>query len=174
MNGRPWTRQARLGPFKEAEQVRLECQSSGGKPAPRIEWFNVSVRPESAEAEQPSLASLAQRLQVEPMRAHWQQKKPLSASDGSLLPLTSSSTSVSLSRFDLNSNFVCLVLPASPAGAPNTDQLLRSPSRLANLLALLKQQGEQEGAHASSAASLMSSWLRLPVLGEWLVRALPA
>lgn len=173
MNGRPWTGQLwptqlqrdRSGSFKEGDQVRLECLSSGGKPAPRIEWLNVSVRPESVSPMVPT--NLAQRLQVEPMRTHWQLKKPLLGADGSLLPVTSSSVSVSLSRFDLNSNFVCLLLAGGPAGSIANEQLMRSPTRLAGLLASLKLQQEQASEHTSSPVALMSRWLKLPVSGEY-------
>lgn len=141
--------------------MRLECQSSQGRPAPRIEWLNVSVRPEALDS-----AGAEERLQVEPMRAHWQQRKPLVGPDGALVPLTSSSASVSLSRFDLATSFVCLVLPSLGAqSGSGHDQLMRSPARLAALLAKLKEEPSQ--------AAAMSRWLRLPLAGEYsLARSL--
>ena len=41
-DGRDISGSAIIGPFNEGHELRLICQSSGGKPIPRVTWFNGS------------------------------------------------------------------------------------------------------------------------------------
>lgn len=146
--------------FREGAQVRLECQSSGGRPAPRIEWLNLSDTSE----------------QVHLMRDFWPQKRTSFLQQDSNVPVTSSSLTVSLSRFDLHNQFVCLVLPQqfrgqqqqqqqlAPAAHYSLEQLVKNPAHLARMLKAgslangQQQQQQQQG--------LMFKRIKLDVQGE--------
>lgn len=173
--------------------MKLECQSSGGKPAPRIEWLNISspVNIQSfSGADNGADLSLQQPAHVQLMRTFWPQKKATFSDQHQHhhqlsqvhqhqhQPITSSSVTISLSRFDLQSHFMCLVLPAtSTPTAPHQQQPfsidpLLSPSSnghfgnqdqhlAAYLSSLLVNQ-----ARANGATSPMLKWIKLDVQGE--------
>lgn len=130
--------------------MRLECQSAGGRPAPRIEWLNVS---------RPALGPPTVQL----MRLHWPQKKTSILEPNQQTPVSSSALSISLSRHDLHSHFACLVLasqlprPGQPGPQPPVEQLLRSPAYLGSLL-------NQRPAGSGEAAPMLK-WIKLEVQG---------
>ena len=35
---------SRIGPFNEGQELRLLCESGGGKPIPRVTWYNGSEK----------------------------------------------------------------------------------------------------------------------------------
>ena len=145
--------------FKEGAQVRLECQSSGGKPAPRLEWLNIS---ESGE-------------QVHLMRDFWPQKRTSFLQQDSGSPVTSSSLAILLSRFDLHSQFVCLVLPQQsrgqqqqqPAAAvaqySQLEQLVKNPAHLARMLKTSPANSQLQQQNLG----LMFKRIKLDVQGEF-------
>lgn len=100
--------------------MRLECQSSGGKPAPRIEWLNLTRVQEA-----PLNNSRADRHELQLMRLHWptkrasfQQPAANGSAGGEQVPVTSSSVTVTVGRADARARFVCLLLPAGTAQPP--------------------------------------------------------
>lgn len=174
--------------FKEGSQVKLECQSSGGRPSPRIEWFNVSggaipsshstldtsEPPRSTGPLGPSDVQLMRSQKKSTMAGNSNLRSPNdSQSISSTTSLTSSSSLVvSLSRYDLDSQFVCLVIPQTTIHwdsqqASNEAALMasRSPSYWASLL-------NQASSNPSSSQSAedqtkpMSKWIRFNVQGE--------
>lgn len=138
--------------------MRLECQSSGGKPAPRIEWLNIS---ESGE-------------QVHLMRDFWPQKRTSFLQQDSGSPVTSSSLAILLSRFDLHSQFVCLVMPqqsrgqqqqqqpAAVAQHSQLEQLVKNPAHLARMLKTSPANSQLQ----QQTLGLMFKRIKLDVQGE--------
>lgn len=193
----------RMLTFKEGAQVKLDCQSSGGKPAPRIEWLNIS----SPVALQSIFDALdnnragdridslpIQFTEVQLMRSYWPQKKTtfsladqLTTPIGSHIPqnhqqpITSSSLTISLSRFDLHSHFVCLVLPATAILNDFTsgqtlnnhlsqEQLIKNPAYLSTLFANQMRASSSSNIHQQNLASTpavapMLKWIKLDVQG---------
>lgn len=149
--------------------MRLECQSSGGKPAPRIEWLNVSSAPDGS----------ARPEQLQWMRSTWPIKRlHLAPASPDQAPLTSSSVTITLSRADQRSRFVCLVLPStgsggaaaqSQAAAAAADQLApewRRPEQWARLLDQLPMLASARAAGAQTGhAQPMFKWIKLNVFG---------
>ena len=35
---------SRIGPYNEGQELRLLCESGGGKPIPRVTWYNCSEK----------------------------------------------------------------------------------------------------------------------------------
>ena len=35
---------SRIGPYNEGQELRLLCESGGGKPIPRVTWYNGSEK----------------------------------------------------------------------------------------------------------------------------------
>lgn len=134
--------------------MKLECQSSGGKPAPRIEWLNVSETDE----------------RVHLMRDFWPQKRTSFFQQDNGSPVTSSSLTVSLSRFDLRGQFVCLVLPQQlrdqqqlASGAHySLEQLVKNPVHLLRMLNGSPANGQQQ----LHSLGLMFKRIKLDVQGE--------
>lgn len=138
--------------------MRLECQSSGGRPAPRIEWLNLSSPLMTAGA--------GARAEVQLMRNHWPLKRTSSADP--LQPTASTAMTISLSRADLQSRFLCLVLPQTTSG-----QLSSAPAELPAIvrdgpqLALqLEQVPMLAGSWLAGSGAPMLKWIKLDVLGE--------
>ena len=239
--------------FKEGAQVRLECRSSGGKPAPRIEWLNLTSggAPKSLSNEHQHQQQLAnERLndndqsmmmmmmttmagannnnkpesepepepepELQLMRSFWpikratyftssfwpngaaldtqaagpagsqnfsqhqrqQQQQLASAHSSNQVPVTSSSITITVSRYDLRSRFICLVLPQQQTimNSPQPQQQqptttlgglelplhIRRPSQLAALL-----DNTPMLTTTSLAAGPMLKWVKLNVLGEF-------
>lgn len=155
VNGRPVIQQAQLEQltFKEGSQVRLECQSSGGRPAPKIEWLNVSLQQQQQQhdnllnlpdARELFKANSSASNRVSLLRSWWPHKKATyfvdSPESSTSLPVTSSSVTISLSRYDLQSQFVCLVVPqqhssSSSSSSSNLEQSqFNSRSQLGQLV----------------------------------------
>lgn len=149
--------------------MRLECQSGGGKPAPRIEWLNLTTLGASSE------------LQL--MRMHWPVLRRLTTSaagaDNSIsmgasstVPVTSSALTVTLSRFDLKSRFICLVLPhqtTTTTSNPNQYELLlppnlRQPKQLNDLLDQIPMLANSRSSN--EIGFQMLKWIKFDVLGE--------
>lgn len=206
-NGNAYTNNNnRMLTFKEGAQVKLECQSSGGKPAPRIEWLNISspllafqnfnsLLDDDNRAKSVGGADFApnahQFTQVQLMRSYWPQKKATFSMGDQLSltgthisqnyqqPITSSSVTISLSRFDLHSHFVCLVLPATTISNDLTgsqasnnhlsqEQLIKSPAYLSTLLANQMRTSSSSNSHNSlttPAAAPMLKWIKLDIQG---------
>ena len=173
MNGRPLggRRQQQALSLKEGSQVRLECQSGGGRPAPRIEWLNVSWAQQQQQQQQQQRAP----AQVQLLRALWPHKKAAYSeqlaqltSPGQPVPVTSSSVTISLSRFDLSSQFVCLVLAGGggggqqPVGQSNEQLLSESAAHLA---ALLEQRSLGANSTAGTGSLPMLKWIKFDVQG---------
>lgn len=190
----------RMLTFKEGAQVRLDCQSSGGKPAPRIEWLNIS----SPVALQSIFNALdnnragngidsipIQFTEVQLMRSYWPQKKTIFSladqlttpigshiSQNHQQPITSSSVTISLSRFDLHSHFVCLVLPATAISNDLTssqtlnnhlsqEQLIKNPAYLSTLFANQMRANSSSNIYQQNSASApMLKWIKLDVQGK--------
>jgi hypothetical protein len=225
--------------FKEGAQVRLDCQSAGGKPAPRIEWLNLTTwtgtggggasptatmneplgnnsmkfnddnddqsmggqagRLATGQQQQPELAQL--------MRLHWPIKRATYSVNSydsfgqqqvnnninqigpqqQPIPVTSSSITITLSRYDFRSRFACLVLPAvhssisgggsgSSSSNNNNDpasgelQLLAElPAGLRNARALNRaasQVAMLTNTRLQTADGPMLKWIQLSVLGK--------
>lgn len=171
INGRPLAPASDPKPrFKEGAQVKLDCVSSGGRPAPRIEWLNVSGLTGLQDDGESGWQADRRRLEVQLMRAHWPQKKStfvesMSGNSGASggtgaaaaaasaigntqvsAPITSSSVTISVTRHDLHSHFVCIVLPTAhlsigqqqqqhqPQTTQSLEQLIKNPAYLAALL----------------------------------------
>lgn len=140
-----------------------------------------SLAPEEASAE-------LTPDEVQLMRVHWPQKRLTYSSSLAestknnttialpLLsqPVTSSSVTFSLSRYDLRSQFVCMVLPQLHHSAQHPsnlahEQLVRSPAYLA---ALLSQHGGRQSSNnnnnnpVGSSSTPMLKWLKLDVQGK--------
>lgn len=196
---------SRMLTFKEGAQVKLECQSSGGKPAPRIEWLNISSPMVFQSSNTPtdddnragagvgmdSISTAQQFTEVQLMRSFWPQKKATfsiadqSTPTGSHIsqnhqqPITSSSVTFSLSRFDLRSHFVCLVLPATTISNDLTssqalnnhlsqEQLIKNPAYLSTLFANQMRASASSNSHnlaSTSAVSPMLKWIKLDIQG---------
>lgn len=211
--GQQQQQQQLLTTFKEGAQVKLECQSAGGRPAPRIEWLNVSslylshwqpsgqnFSPKStlsfsgtSQQQQLDLSGSSLPMQiikpadVQLLRALWPHKKTTytipsslssdisSSSSSSDIPLTSSSVTILLSRYDLQSKFVCLVLPQTYNNQQQNveQQLIRNPVYLSGLLNQQLQQYSSNNHQVSGSASAngrqqaqpMVKWLNLNVQG---------
>lgn len=170
--------------------MRLECQSAGGRPAPRVEWLNVSRRAgqssswndddERASGNQQAAAAAAVQL----MRLHWPQKKSTSYETNlqqQQVPITSSALSISLSRYDLHSQFACLVLPtylpelglsasqqrsAQPPQQLTVEQLIKSPAYLSSLLnQRIEGAPTADNRPGADAGAPMLKWIKLDVQG---------
>lgn len=155
--------------FKEGAQVRLECQSTGGRPAPRIEWLNVTRRHTNLSDQSKPIVQL--------MRLHWPQKKLVATSfepgdhkRHQQLPVTSSAVSFALSRYDLHSEFACLVLPTylamsnsqqQPLQQTPVEQLIKSPVYLNSLF----NQRQSLASEAAGTLAPMLKWIKLEVQG---------
>lgn len=206
--------------FKEGAQIKLECQSGGGKPAPRIEWLNVSSlamfppmsplpansrdsepftiatdsndyndndgEPTSGGSSRASNERRQQQQQSQPevqlMRLHWAHKRmsyvdssPSSPSSSSYSTtsasggnrtgqlITSSSVTFSLSRYDLNSRFVCLVIPQTIAQSQQQSTNDMPVRNLAQLGAMINGHVGPQSQGNSQASPLMLKWLKLNV-----------
>lgn len=138
--------------------MRLECRSGGGKPAPRIEWLNLTER-------ESGVGVGMGRHELQLMRSMWPIKRAHFVEQQ--VPVSSSSLTLTLSRADLHSSFVCLVLaPAlQPAGAANEllPANLDEPSHLARLLAQTPMLSARP--FGLDGGSLLK-WIKLDVLGE--------
>lgn len=149
--------------------MRLECQSGGGRPAPRIEWLNVS------EPADRRVGVAGGPREVRLLRADWPSHKKIQATNinspalplssnlslnSSALnqPISSSSVTISLSSNDLNSKFACLVIPqlqhASQYSDSAHEQLVKSASYLGSLI--------EQAEHSNS---LMLKWIKPDVQG---------
>lgn len=158
--------------FKENTQIRLECQSSGGRPSPRIEWLNVSKN-----------FNFNSNREIQLMRNQKKSSLPIvSIKDNHNQLVSSSMVTLSLTRYDLNSHFVCLMIPQTiqfnsmegPTQQQNNlDQMLRSPADLGALLGRsnrasirpdqlvdIDQQQQQQPQEP------MSKWIKFDVQGK--------
>lgn len=177
--------------YKEGAQVKLECQSSGGRPAPKIEWLNVSFPanyqssnnfqpPDARELLRQNSNILLASDRVRLLRGWWPHKKssyfinsageptasPASESAG-LVPVTSSSVTISLSRYDLQSQFLCLVVPQQHNQPPQ--QQLQGAYEL---MSLNNQQAYLSSLLSFKGAEPMMKSLKLNIQGEYSTREL--
>lgn len=130
-------------PFKEGSKVRLECRSSGGHPAPRIEWLNVtSAWPPGRPGQE--------AVQYEAMRfVHKSELGPVALA---------SSVRITLTRYDLRSSFVCLVVPRRHLERDARDEDVMLKSRL-----FLLDGAYMESLAGTRVAGLWQKWLKLDV-----------
>lgn len=132
--------------------MRLECASAGGKPAPRIEWLNVSL---AGAATKP-----IDIVDVRAMRTHWPLK--LASIAAGELPVTTAAVSFTVSRYDLRSRFVCAVLPAP---LPQMG-LAAASAQLTRQDALLVQRSYLSSALSAAAATNVPHTSDAPML-KW-------